>query len=878
RNMVTGEAIESGWQADIMPATNKAFREYVQLYHEVGDEDFFLSTKNGGEVKQVDPHTESYRPGARAMNYRSEPFMNRLDRAPQEEAHGYGSYTFADPATPMPRGYQGDPTKMRILHAGSEMFHVFHMHGGGIRWRLNPHADTTFDYADTGLNKYPSAQNSKSVRLDSQAFGPGESYDLEIEGGAGGVQQGAGEFLFHCHIAEHYVSGMWSFWRVFDTKQPDLLALPDRAVPPTPVDSTGLIGRSINGTTITAANLEGWIRPQLPTQGTRLDAQDGAVWNWTTAGSLYLGEPEDTSAWADFTNAQDRDRVVGHPSLMVGDTTVGTDNRPKILFNPVNGRPAFPLLRPQIGKRPPFSGNGHTGAPYLGETGDVPKTSDAPAPWANRKDGICPKDAPVRTFNVVAIDVNSPVTRAQSDRDGKVYVLAQDADDVIAGRKPVQPLAIRGNIGDCIAVTLTSRMTDAKTFGGFSKVNLHIHHVQFDTQASDGVISGMSYEQSVRPFAAEDLQLAAATAVNATTLKLTNPQPTRPIRASRLRPGVWIAIGQGTNDIEIRQIASVSGTTVTLTDGLSKAHPAGQWAGTEFVQSRWYPDVALDNIFWHDHVDGIHSWGHGLVGQLIIEPKGSTYHDPKTGAEVASGTYVDIHANQPVVGGLLEGSFRELALWTLDESPVTDSTLNLRAEPWAARGVNADPDRPPGPGDPSLLFSSYKHGDPWPIHPQAYAGDPFVIRTINVGPSVDTLHIDGHRFFTENRYLDDAGKVSQRPVDTIHYGISERYTAILDGGAGGVKQRPGDYLFFNGIARRLQQGAWSLLRVLDGNVPDLKPLPGHPAPVAAATLPKQTGGRPPAAAGAGDPCPAGANQRSFAVSAVDISSAAKGVE
>ena len=32
----------------------------------------------------------------------------------------------------------------------------------------------------------------------------------------------------------------------------------------------------------------------------------------------------------------------------------------------------------------------------------------------------------------------------------------------------------------------------------------------------------------------------------------------------------------------------------------------------------------LDNIFWHDHVDGIHGWGHGLVGQLIIEPKGST--------------------------------------------------------------------------------------------------------------------------------------------------------------------------------------------------------------------------------------------------------------
>ena len=68
-------------------------------------------------------------------------------------------------------------------------------------------------------------------------MGPGESYNLEIEGGAGGVQQSAGDFLFHCHIAKHYVAGMWGFWRVFNTRQPDLVPLPDRAAPPQAVDS-----------------------------------------------------------------------------------------------------------------------------------------------------------------------------------------------------------------------------------------------------------------------------------------------------------------------------------------------------------------------------------------------------------------------------------------------------------------------------------------------------------------------------------------------------------------------------------------------------------------------------------------------------------------
>ena len=202
-------------------------------------------------------------------------------------------------------------------------------------------------------------------------------------------------------------------------------------------------------------------------------------------------------------------------------------------------------------------------------------------------------------------------------------------------------------------------------------------------------------------------------------------------------------------------------------------------------------------------MDGIHGWGKGLVGQLIIEPKGSTYHDPQTGEEIESGELADIHTPNSVAPGI-PGSFRELALWTIDDNPVTDSTLNLRAEPFTIRG-----------SDRSQMFSSYRWGDPFTILPRAYPGDPFVIRTINVsGNGVDTLHIDGHRFRIENRFTDAAGKPLATLVDTLHYGVSEKFTAILDGGAGGREHRPGDYLFMNGLARRLRQGAWGILRVL----------------------------------------------------------------
>src|SRR3954454_12180508 len=880
-----GRPLESGWEATIVPGNGKkAFREYAQLYHEIGNEDFDIPDGHGGKLPRVDPHTDSYRPGARGMNYRSEPFFNRLERAPKDDSLGYSSYPFGDPATIIPRGYQGDPTKIRILHAGSEMFHVFHLHGGGIRWRFNPVADQTFDYQDSGLNKKPKTQLSPSTRLDSQAFGPGEAYNLEIEGGAGGVQQGAGEFLFHCHIAEHYISGMWGFWRVYDTLQPDLAPLPDRAALPKAVSSAELIGTTVpdgsaSGLTLTKDNIDDWIRPQLPPSGVPQNDQDAAVWNWrgdqsNPAAPLYLGAPEDRSDWPNLLGPADWDadptQLRDHPGLYPVDRVPAGQTRPLLLFNPRNGRPAFPTLRPQIAQRNPFSGNGHTGAPWLGENGDVPPTPGGVNPYAGRKDGLCPSGAPPRRFNVVAIQLPIQVTPAGgTDPDGKIYVLAKDKADVLAGRKPAQPLAIRGDIGDCIAVTLTNEQRD----GGespFTKVNMHIHHVQFDTQASDGVITGLSYEQSVRPHTIEDPVLTAAVPAGARVVPLSS--------TAKFQDGEFIAVGEATEDIEIRKIVAHTATTVTLDRALDKAHANGQGAGVEFTQYRWYPDVQLDNIFWHDHVDGIHAWGHGLVGQLIVEPPGSTFHDPKSGAQVDSGTIVDIHtpslddpacahpADQPnpcqLAPGLVSGSFRELALWTLDENPATDSTLNLRPAPWA--------DRPGGgtlAGDPSLLFSSYANGDPNTPLPRAYTGDPFVIRTINVGPSVDTLHVDGHRFYLENRMLGADGAPLATPTDGLTYGISERFTAILDGGAG----KPGDYLYMNGIGRRFRQGAWGILRVLPGATPTLKPLPGRPAPAAGPALPTQTGGRPPAPASPGNPCPVGAPTRSFAVSAMDIS-------
>ncbi|MEO8267388.1 MAG: hypothetical protein ABI706_17950 [Ilumatobacteraceae bacterium] len=859
--------IESGWEAVIWPSDAPSFREDVQILHEIGNEKEQVFDKNNLPLPTVDPITEAYRPGSRGINYRAEPFMDRLTLKPHEKAHSYSSSVFGDPATIIPQGYVGDPTKFRIVHGGAEVFHIYHLHGGGDRWRTNPEADPTNSYGDTGLKKTP-IETSQSDRVDAVNTGPGESFNAEIEGGAGGVQQAAGDFLFHCHIAEHYPSGMWGIWRVFDTLQPGLAPLPDRAPKKVAVTSAELIGKTMpNGTVITKDNLAAWITPQIPPQGVGIGDQDASVWDWAVDNSdpahpLYLGEPEPATAETpNFTQG-----VSGHFGSRPGDFFMGT--RPVILFNPDTGRPAFPLLRPHLERRPPFASNLHSGAPALGETADRPADPSSANPWLARPDGLCPADAPVKTFNVVAVGTTVDVTARKSDQQGMLFTLAQNKAALLSGLLRKEPLAIRMNVGDCGAVTLTSEENDKDVFGGFAKVEMHIHHVQFDPTGSDGTSVGYSYEHSIRPYTIEDTTLTAPATAGATSVTVGRID-------AKYRPGVAFGVGLGTESIEMASIVSINAATKTivLDRPLANAHAAGEGAGIEWIRYRWYADVLLDNIFWHDHVDGIHGWGHGGVGMLVVEPRNSTYHDPTTGAEVASGTVVDIRSHpeldgmsHPLAPGLVEGSFREMVIWTLDDNPVTDSTINLHAAPWSDRGT-----------DPSLRFSSYKWGDPGTPLLRAYPGDPVVIRAIHVGPTIDSFRVDGHNFYVEKRSRDAAtGTMYSRVTDTIHSGVSERYTLILDGGAGGVNKQPGDYLYHNGIARRFRQGAWGIMRVLPKGSPGLQALPTYNKPAGTWVQPTVTGARPPATTDPGNPCPAGSVNKAIAVSAVDVPNSVQG--
>jgi hypothetical protein len=141
----------------------------------------------------------------------------------------------------------------------------------------------------------------------------------------------------------------------------------------------------------------------------------------------------------------------------------------------------------------------------------------------------------------------------------------------------------------------------------------------------------------------------------------------------------------------------------------------------------------------------------------------------------------------------------------------TGSGLNFRAEPIAQRlAVNPDA---------SKIFSSAEHGDPDTPLLRAYLGDTVVFRLLHtLMNETMTWTLSGHTFLTE-RYAGDANR-----KNSIHIGIAERYDLVVPK-AGGPRLQPGDYIHFNGRSSKFSEGGWGILRVLDMEISDLKPLP-----------------------------------------------------
>jgi hypothetical protein len=135
-----------------------------------------------------------------------------------------------------------------------------------------------------------------------------------------------------------------------------------------------------------------------------------------------------------------------------------------------------------------------------------------PAGYSRRNEipnplAVCPSEAPVRSFNVVAMDypsmklnpkapdtieIDFERTIQLTNPNAKIYVLEDEISTVATGLQPM-PLTLRANVGDCIKVKLTNRMKEGRA--SFSAIGL-----AFDPKDSLGANVGNNPgEQTVAP-------------------------------------------------------------------------------------------------------------------------------------------------------------------------------------------------------------------------------------------------------------------------------------------------------------------------------------------------------------------------------------------
>jgi len=230
----------------------------------------------------------------------------------------------------------------------------------------------------------------------------------------------------------------------------------------------------------------------------------------------------------------------------------------------------------------------------------------------------------------------------------------------------------------------------------------------------------------------------------------------------------------------------------------------------------------------------IQDWGNvvknprdGLFGSIIIGPKGSTYRDPVSGADLTmrSSWRADVIVNRALPGNENRKNYRSFSLMFQDEDNILGvsfmpylqqnagiSAVNYRAEPTAYRldkGCEA-----------ATVFSCTKTGD-LPATPvlAAHVGDPVAVHVLGVfSEQVQVFTLDGHEWPHEP-YMVGADQVS-----TMEFGGSEVINAYLNGGAGGPNRMVGDYLWKNQRPAYMHAGQWGLFKVLPVGDKQILPL------------------------------------------------------
>lgn len=278
---------------------------------------------------------------------------------------------------------------------------------------------------------------------------------------------------------------------------------------------------------------------------------------------------------------------------------------------------------------------------------------------------------------------------------------------------------------------------------------------------------------------------------------------------------------------ELKTITDIVGEHVHLVkfDTIVSDGAANGWnnlAGArkyETLVERFFANTQLQTVFFHDHLYANSHQFHGVFGALIIEERGATFHDIKTGEPLESGVKAVIRRPDG-------SSFREFALFVHDFAPLFDregKPLNPPSVPGAhddpgVMGINYRcepmPERLKNGEDPAYLFSSLVHGDPATPILETYPGDEMIIRLL------DGAHEEQHSFnMTGMSWHREIADLTSPLAASQTIGVSEAFNIHIDQPYG-----HGDYLYYFGGMDDAWLGLWGIVRAYDSKQACLKPL------------------------------------------------------
>lgn len=146
--------------------------------------------------------------GAKAFNYRSEPYENRLVRVP-DPSLVYSSRVHRDPATPLIRAYSNDPVTIHLVGM-QEKGRVGAFSIAGHMWPFQPDAEESI------------------LRQGQGGLGTYRVFRLDLAGGAGGPPGFDGDYLYQGPVQRfHTEIGEWGLMRVYGERIGSLRNLSD---------------------------------------------------------------------------------------------------------------------------------------------------------------------------------------------------------------------------------------------------------------------------------------------------------------------------------------------------------------------------------------------------------------------------------------------------------------------------------------------------------------------------------------------------------------------------------------------------------------------------------------------------------------------------